>query len=91
MLQNPMLQLLGAKSDTLPYARAFYQMLVLGSVFITVSLVPSNMVRTEGLAMESMLATLAGTILMIILDPVFLFIFKWGSFGVAWLMFWDML
>lgn len=83
MLQNPMLQLLGAKSDTLPYARAFYQMLVLGSVFITVSLVPSNMVRTEGLAMESMLATLAGTILMIILDPVFLFIFKWGSFGVA--------
>ena len=41
------------------------------------------MIRTEGLAVKSMIATISGTVLAIILDPIFLFGFKWGAAGVA--------
>ena len=72
IFKRPILYLLGATTETYQYAADFYQTLVLGSVFI-ISLVPSSIIRTEGLALKSMLATLSGTILTIILDPLFLF------------------
>ncbi|MHC3376867.1 MATE family efflux transporter [Ligilactobacillus equi] len=83
IFESPILHLMGATNATYSYAAGFYRVLVLGSVFITVSLVPGNMIRTEGLAVKSMIATIAGTVAMIILDPIFLFIFNWGASGVA--------
>ena len=83
IFEKPILLLLGAKSETYQYAADFYRVLVAGSTFITVSLVPGNLIRTEGLAVQSMVATMAGTILAIILDPLFLFVFNWGAAGVA--------
>lgn len=83
LFEAPVLHLMGATTSTYEHAVAFYRVLVLGSVFITVSLVPGNMIRTEGLAVKSMLATLAGTGAMLILDPIFLFAFHWGAGGVA--------
>lgn len=83
IFEQPILHLLGAKPATYQYAADFYRVLVLGSIFIAVSLVPSNLIRTEGLAVQSMFATMVGTILAIILDPIFLFVFKWGAAGVA--------
>ncbi len=65
------------------YIADFYRILVLGSTFIIVSLVPGNIIRTEGLAQLSMIATISGTVLTIILDPLFLFGFHWGASGVA--------
>lgn len=83
IFEKPILLLLGAKPATYQYAADFYRVLVAGSTFITVSLVPGNLIRTEGLAVQSMVATMAGTILAIILDPLFLFVFNWGAAGVA--------
>lgn len=81
--ERPLLKLLGVTAATYPYAAGFYRMMALGSVFIIVSLVPGNIIRTEGLATKSMAATLAGTILTILLDPLFLFVFHWGATGVG--------
>lgn len=81
--EDPILGWLGATSATRPYIADFYRILVLGSTFIIVSLVPGNIIRTEGLAQLSMIATISGTILTIILDPLFLFVFHWGASGVA--------
>lgn len=75
--------MLGATSATRAYAGGFYTMLALGAVFIIVSLVPGNIIRTEGLAKQSMIATLAGTALTIVLDPIFLFGLHWGASGVG--------
>lgn len=83
VFEAPMMHLLGANAQTYKYAAEFYRVLVIGSVFITLSLVPGNMIRTEGLAVKSMIATISGTVLAIILDPIFLFGFKWGAAGVA--------
>ena len=83
VFEAPIMHLLGANAQTYQYAAEFYRVLVIGSVFITLSLVPGNMIRTEGLAVKSMIATISGTVLAIILDPIFLFGFKWGASGVA--------
>ncbi|MYV02323.1 MATE family efflux transporter [Ligilactobacillus salivarius] len=83
VFEAPIMHLLGANAQTYQYAAEFYRVLVIGSVFITLSLVPGNMIRTEGLAVKSMIATISGTVLAIILDPIFLFGFKWGAAGVA--------
>ncbi|AJY61545.1 MATE family efflux transporter [Lactobacillus helveticus] len=80
---KPILILLGAKTSTYSYAFDFYRIIALGSVFIIFSLVPQNLIRTEGLAFEAMLSTMIGTILAIILDPIFLFGLKWGATGVG--------
>lgn len=83
IFERPILNLLGATPQTYQYAADFYRILVGGSVFIIVSLVPGNIIRTEGLAVKSMIATLSGTILTIILDPLFLFVFDMGAKGIA--------
>lgn len=80
---KPILILLGAKTSTYSYAFDFYRIIALGSVFIIFSLVPQNLIRTEGLAFEAMLSTMIGTILATILDPIFLFGLKWGTTGVG--------
>lgn len=41
------MHLLGANAQTYKYAAEFYRVLVIGSVFITLSLVPGNMIRTR--------------------------------------------
>lgn len=83
VFKQPILTMLGATAATRQYAGAFYSMLAIGAVFIIVSLVPGNIIRTEGLAKQSMIATLAGTALTIVLDPIFLFGLHWGASGVG--------
>lgn len=83
IFEKPILHILGATSATYPYAAAFYRVFALGSPLVIAELTPSNLIRTEGLAKQSMLAIVYGTALALILDPIFLFVFKWGAAGVA--------
>jgi len=83
VFERPILGVMGVTSQTYQYAADFYRMLAMGAVFIIVSLVPGNIIRTEGLATKSMIATISGTVLTIILDPIFLFSFHWGAIGVG--------
>lgn len=83
VFEKPILHLLGATDATYSYAAAFYRVFVIGAPLIIAELAPSNLIRTEGLAKQSMQAIVFGTALALILDPIFLFIFKWGAAGVA--------
>lgn len=83
VFEKPILGFLGAKPATYQAASNFYQAIALGAVFIVYSVIPQNLIRTEGLAKESMVTTLVGTITAIILDPIFLFVFKMGAWGVG--------
>lgn len=81
--EQPVLHVLGAKPATYADAAAFYRVLSLGAVFVVFSIIPQNLIRTEGLAKQAMIATMTGTVLSIFLDPLFLFVFRWGAAGVA--------
>lgn len=83
IFEKPILHILGATDATYSYAADFYRVFALGSPLVVAELTPSNLIRTEGLAKQSMLAIVYGTILALILDPIFIFWFKWGAAGVA--------
>lgn len=83
LLKTPVLHLLGATDETIGYAGQYYQYLALGAPFIIVTLTPSNLIRTEGLALQSMAATILGAVVNIILDPVFIFGLNMGAGGAA--------
>lgn len=83
VFQHPILHLLGANAETYSYAESYYHWLAIGSPFIIVSLVPSNLLRTEGRAMASMFGTVLGAVINIILDPIFIFTLNYGAAGAA--------
>ncbi|MDO5517980.1 MAG: MATE family efflux transporter, partial [Clostridium sp.] len=50
---------------------------------IIFALAPSNIIRTEGLAKEVMIGSILGTMVNIILDPIFILTFNMGVSGAA--------
>ena len=83
VFRQNVLYLLGATEQTYGYASQYYTWLVLGSTFVIFSLVPSNLLRTEGAAMASMIGSVIGTVINIILDPIFIFLLGFGAAGAA--------
>ena len=79
--RKPILTILGTNQATLPYASQYYTYMALGATLIIVSLTPSNLMRTEGLATESMIGTITGSIM--ILDPIFILYLNMGAGGAA--------
>lgn len=83
LFKGQILGILGADEKTLQYADSYYTWIVLGAVFIIFGLVPSNILRTEGLAAQAMTGSIIGSVINIILDPVFIFGLKQGAAGAA--------
>lgn len=83
VFERPFLHLLGANASTYKQAAAFYRILSFGATFVILSVIPQNLIRTEGLAKQAMIAAVAGTVLSIILDPIFIFALRLGTAGVA--------
>ncbi len=83
LFQNPMLTLLGATEQTMQFARSYYFWIALGAPFIIFSLVPTNLLRTEGFATGAMIGSFIGSIVNMILDPVFIFTLGMGAGGAA--------
>lgn len=81
--RKPILTILGTNQATLPYASQYYTYMALGATLIIVSLTPSNLMRTEGLATESMIGTITGSIINMILDPIFIFYLNMEAGGAA--------
>ena len=83
LFRQPILTLLGAKSDTMDSAMAYYCYLALGAPAIIFTLVPSNILRTEGMAVASMVGSVTGALVNIVLDPIFIFGLNMGAGGAA--------
>ena len=74
----------GATEQTLPYAREYLQIVLVGNVFISLCYSFNNMMRASGYPKKAMYTMMIGAVLNIILDPIFIFVFKLGIAGVAW-------
>lgn len=72
---DPMLNLLGATSSSIGYARQYaFWVVVVGAVPAALSMTMSHLLRSEGLASKASFGLGLGGIINIILDPVFMFI-----------------
>lgn len=78
-----LLVLFGASSVTLSYAVSYARIYILGSVFVLIVLGMNLFITTQGFAKISMLTTVIGAVINIILDPVFIFVLGMGVRGAA--------
>ncbi len=83
IFQNPILRLLGANEGTMAHASSYYFWIALGSPFVILALAPTNLLRTEGHANAAMIGSVTGSIVNMILDPVFIFGLNMGAGGAA--------
>ncbi len=83
VFQRPMLLLLGANEEILPYSEQYCRYVLLAAPFMTTSYVLNQCLRAEGSAFFSMTGMIAGAVLNIALDPLFIFIFGWGVAGAS--------
>ena len=80
---DPILVLFGASEDTLPYARDYMEIILLGNVITHLYFGMNGVLRAAGHPTKSMLSTLLTVAVNTILDPLFIFGFHWGIRGAA--------
>ena len=81
--KEPILYLFGASDNTIAYATEYLDIvLAMVPIFILCNMM-NSVIRADGSPAWAMLAMLAGAVTNIILDPVFIFGFKWGMTGAA--------
>ena len=78
-----LLQFFGASDVTLPYAVQYARIYILGSVFVLIVMGMNPFITTQGFSRISMLTTVIGAVLNIILDPIFIFALDMGVRGAA--------
>ena len=76
-------RLLGANEEILPYSEQYCRYILLAAPFMATSFVLNQCLRAEGSAVFSMIGMVAGAVLNVGLDPLFIFTFGWGVAGAS--------
>ena len=69
--------------ETFHHAQEYFFYITLGIPFYMFGQAMNPVIRADGNPKFAMISTLAGAVINIILDPVFIFVFKWGMMGAA--------
>lgn len=69
--------------ETFQHSKKYFFWITLGIPFYMFGQAMNPVIRADGNPKFAMVSTLAGAALNIILDPIFIFIFKWGMMGAA--------
>ncbi|WP_051624243.1 MATE family efflux transporter [Clostridium akagii] len=82
-LLHPILQILGAKGDAIPFTASYILVFIIGSPFIIANFTLEQIVRAEGASTISMNGMFLSVIINIILDPILIFLCHLGIAGAA--------
>ena len=80
---DPILLFFGASEQTIGYARDYMIIILLGNPITHIYLGLNSVLRSAGHPQKAMYATIMTVVLNSILDPLFIFGFKWGIQGAA--------
>ena len=80
---RPILKQAGAIDRVMPYALAYTRIYIVFSIFNVFNVTMNNIVSSEGAAKTAMCALLAGAVLNVALDPVFIYVLDFGVAGAA--------
>ena len=85
MLSTPLLTMFGGtvNAETFRHSKEYFFYITLGIPFYMFGQAMNPVIRADGSPRFAMVSTLAGALANIILDPIFIFIFKWGMMGAA--------
>ncbi|MFY9174154.1 MAG: MATE family efflux transporter [Peptococcia bacterium] len=74
----------GSSPDVLPYARDYTDIVILGSVFGSISVGMTNYIRADGRPKTAMLSQILGGVTNVVLNYLFTFKMGMGIKGLAW-------
>ena len=83
-LKTQLLMLFGASENSIGYAVEYFVIILSFFPIYMLSNMINAVVRADGKPNWSMASMLAGALVNIALDPLFIFAFKWGMSGAAW-------
>ena len=69
--------------ETFRHSQEYFFYITLGIPFYMFGQAMNPIIRADGNPKFAMISTLAGAAINIILDPIFIFVFKWGMMGAA--------
>jgi putative MATE family efflux protein len=80
---DPLLRAFGASDETLPYAREFLQVILVGNPFFHSYMGLNHIMRASGRPRKAMVTTILTVAVNLVLAPVFIFVLHWGIRGAA--------
>ena len=80
---KPILNQIGALESVMPYAITYTSIYITFSIFNVFNVTMNNIVSSEGAAKTAMCALMAGAVLNVILDPIFIYVLNLGVAGAA--------
>lgn len=85
ILQNQILTAFGGNvnEETFVQSKEYFTYITIGIPFYMFGQAMNPIIRSDGSPRFAMISTLFGAIINIILDPIFIFVFKWGMMGAA--------
>lgn len=85
VFQEPILTLFGGRvnEETFYHAKEYFFWITMGLPFYMFGQALNPIIRSDGSPKFAMASTLAGAFVNMILDPVFIFVFRWGMMGAA--------
>ena len=81
---DPILYFFGASENTLPYAKEYISIILIGNVITHVYFGLNAAMRSSGFPKKAMALTIFTVVFNTILDPIFIFVFDMGISGAAW-------
>lgn len=83
LFQKPLLFLLGSSENLYPYASSYFTIYVMGTLVSLVGVGMNQFILAQGYAKVGMKSLVMGTIINVVLDPLFIFGFRMGVAGAA--------
>jgi putative MATE family efflux protein len=83
VFMEPLCWLLGGTEGSLPYALTYGRIIAIGVPFVSICSAYGSIIRADGNPRLGMIGLLLGCVLNIILDPIFIFVCRWGMAGAA--------
>jgi putative MATE family efflux protein len=83
IFMDPLLRIFGASDEAMPYARTFIRIILGASIFQSLSFGMNNFIRAEGRPRTAMATMIIGSVMNVILAPIFIFGFRWGMVGAG--------
>ena len=80
---EPILFAFGASEDSYIYAKQYLDIYLLGTIFSMTATGLNGYINAQGFPRIGMLSVIFGAIVNIVLDPIFIFVFKMGVSGAA--------
>ena len=81
---DPILYFFGASENTLPYAKEYISIILIGNVITHVYFGLNAAMRSSGFPKKAMALTIFTVLFNTVLDPLFIFVFDMGIAGAAW-------